>query len=318
MAGRTNYWQHGFAETDSFRDRTRAGHSADEPEAGDECSRLAYCSGRRIVVEDGERKVIAARTYGAFCSACRLLIASCLSELPAAYVRLAGEIGEPSSQHAGVRTPFGPRLPLRADVDELMRAIAEVLASWSERVRSTARLSVLDTRLSRLRSQAAAVADYTRLLEAHLTVLLALGPEPMVRAVRAYSAEDEITLLELSGQQAGEEILRLHRSALLILGEIVPQREKLDGIPCKRCEEFALERAEPPSDKSKEAMWSRCASCSDMMSRAHYDDWSKWYGAWADGLALSCRRCALDRHEECEYERCGCADAGHDAAPLSA
>ena len=308
MAGRTNYWQHGFTERDSFTERSRPGYGADSDAeaAGDPCSREAYCSGRRIVVEDGERKIIPARTYGAFCSACRLLIASCLSELPAAYVRLAGEIGEPSSQHAGVRTPFGPRLPLRADVDELMRSIAEVLMSWEERTRETARLSVLDTQRSRRRSQAEAVAASVQLLSAHLTVVLALEAGPMVRAVAVHSAEDEITVLDLGGQQAGEEILWLHRRALLTLGEVVRQREALPGVPCRICESMSLERAEPPSDPDREAMYSTCRECRDQMSKLTFDAWTERYAHWAESSGVACRRCQSGRCAECQWAACAC------------
>ena len=65
----TDYWQLSLRAADSFRERTRAGHNADSDAeaAGDPCTRGNFCSGRRIVVEAGERKVIPARTYGPFC-----------------------------------------------------------------------------------------------------------------------------------------------------------------------------------------------------------------------------------------------------------
>jgi hypothetical protein len=85
MAGRRDaYWKVRFAAGDSYAERTRPGHGADgdAEAAGDPCSRDLHCAGRRIVTENGERKVIPARTYGPFCHSCRGLIASCLSELP--------------------------------------------------------------------------------------------------------------------------------------------------------------------------------------------------------------------------------------------
>jgi hypothetical protein len=307
---RQQRWSVSFRSTETLRDEERAAE-----QGGDPCSRDIFCSGRRIVAGNGERKVVPARTYGHFCASCQGLIASCLSELPPAYVRLRREIGEASSQHAGVRTPFGPRLPLRADVDELMRSIAEVLMSWNERVREVARLSALDTQLSRRRDQAAAVAGSARLLGAHLNVLLALEAGPMVRAVRVHSAPDEIAVLDLSGRDAGEEVLQLHRSALLVLGEIVKRRETLDGIPCKMCECMSLERAEPPSDPSKEAMWSRCDECGHLMSRADFEAWAAWYARWAGRAQPACRRCELGRHDECDpLYACPCATGGHAAA----
>ena len=315
MAGRGAYWAHSFQACDSFAERARALNArADDPEAGDECSRGPFCSGRRIATGNGERRVIPARTYGAFCTSCQGLIKSCLAELPPAYLRLEAEIPEPHRR--GGASPggaFGPRLPFDASYDSMLRQMSEVLASWCERVRTVARLSVLDTHRSRLRDQGPAVREYAALLGAHMVVLLALEPEPMMRAVPVPShvAPDQVTILMLGGQDAGEEILAMHRRALLVLGEIVKRREQLDGIPCKRCEEFGLERAEPPSDPAREAMYSECSVCRHQMSKTHFDAWAKWYGGWADRRGLECRRCQLGRHAECEYGNCACGAGQH-------
>ena len=263
MAGRTGYWQTSFRQGDSFTERTRAGHSADTDAeaAGDPCSRESHCAGRRIVTENGERKVIPARTYGPFCVSCRGLIASCLSELPPAYERLGAEIPEPHKR-GGTSTmggAFGPRLPFDASYQELMTRIAQTVLSFEERVRSVAGLSVLDTALSRRRDQYGAVCDAVRLLshDSYFSALLALPAEPMMRSVPDRSRPDAIELVELDGKAAGEEILSLHRRALLVLGEIVKQRELIDGVPCRRCESMSLFRyAEPPSDPAKEIPWS--------------------------------------------------------------
>ena len=301
-------WAISFESSDRLRDQERAAE-----QGGDPCSRDAYCSGRRIVVENGERKVIPARTYGPFCPSCQGLIATCLSELPPAHARLEAEIPEPHRRGVNGHSPFGPRLPFDASYDALQRAITEVLASWCERVRDVARLAVLDTQLSRRRSQARAVTEYAVVLGAHLTALLALQPGPMFRSVpvRSHVDPDMVTMLMLGGQDAGEEILALHRRALLILGEIVRKRETLDGVPCKRCESMSLERAEPPSDPAREAFWSECAECHHLMTRKQYEDWAKWYGTWADRAGLECRRCQTGRHGECEYGNCACGAGQH-------
>ena len=47
----------------------------------------------------------------------------------------------------GGHSPFGPRLPMSPVYADLQRAIAEILASWSERVQGHRPLSVLDTKL---------------------------------------------------------------------------------------------------------------------------------------------------------------------------
>lgn len=288
-------------------------------EAGSPCSRGAWCAGRKIITENGERVIIPARTYSAFCPACRDLIGRCLTELPAAYGRLAQEIGEPVRRNSSVRTPLGPSLPLRADVDDVMRSICEILQSWEERVRDIARLSVIDTEASRRRDMAAAVARAVITLSPRLDVLFALEDGPMVRAVPVpgHKGEPEqITLADLDGRDAGEEILRLHRRAQLILGEAASRPETLDGVPCKRCEAMSLERAEPPSDPSREAMWSQCCvlSCRHQMTRRDFDAWSAWYAKWASSSGIDCRRCQQDRHGECQWKACACASAGHSAA----
>lgn len=288
-------------------------------EEGSPCSRGDWCAGRKIITENGERVIIPARTYSAFCPACRDLIGRCLGELPAAWERLAGEIGEPVRRNSSVRTPLGPSLPLRADVDDVMRSIAEILQSWEERVRDIASLSVIDTQESRRRDTAGAVAQSVTTLSPRLNVLFALEAGPMVRAVPVpgHKGEPErITVADLDGRDAGEEILRLHRRAQLILGEAATRPETLDGVPCKRCEAMSLERAEPPSDPKRDAMWSQCCvpSCRHQMTKKDFDAWAAWYARWASSSGIDCRRCQQGRHEECQWRACACSAAGHSAA----
>jgi hypothetical protein len=306
-------WAYSFRSAEKLRDEERAGEAG-----GDPCSRDVFCSGRRILLEDGERKIIPARTYGAFCPACEGLIRSCLAELPAAYVRLGAETAELHRRNVSGHSPFGPRLPFDASYDELQRSIAEVLLSWEERTRTVARLSVLDTQLSRRRDQAEAVTQAAQILGAHLTALLALGPEPMMRSLPARSMPDDVTMLELGGRDAGDEVLALHRRALLVLGEIVRQRERLDGIPCRECEAMCLVRAEPPSDPEREAMHSLCTECGDMMDRAEFGEWSARYAKWAESSGVTCRRCQGGRCAECQWRACSCAASGHVAALCAA
>jgi hypothetical protein len=302
-------WAVSFQSSDRLRDEERAAEAG-----GDPCSRDIRCSGRRITVQNGERRVVPARTYGPFCTSCRTLIASCLSELPPAYQRLAAETAQVHRRGVTGHSPFGPRLPFDASYDEVMRSIAGVLLSFEERVRTVARLSVLDTQESRRRDQYAAVADASRLLGTHLSVLLALGPEPMMRPIPHASSPDDVTLLELGGREAGEEILDLHRRALLLLGEIVRQREVLEGVPCRACEAMSLQRAEPPSDPEREAMWSECLECRDQMSHPEFDAWARRYAAWAESSGVPCRRCQAGRCAECQWTACSCAVCGHAAA----
>lgn len=125
-----------------------------------------------------------------------------------------------------------------------------------------------------------------------------------------------IVMTRRDGSAAGLDVFSLHRRCELLLGEVRQNAETLDGVPCRRedCEEMALERAEPPSDPARPAMYSRCAVCGDTMSLDEYRAWAKWYAKWADGTELTCLRCLRNLHGECEYDRCACPACGKIAA----
>lgn len=316
-------WQYSFEARDRTGERIREAERAKDESAGDrECSRGAWCAGRAVRMENGERIVTPARTYTAFCPACATLIATCLGQLPRAYVRLHLELAEKSRGGGGaLRTPFGPSLPLRADADALMRAMAEVLMSWEERVREVARLSVMDTGLSRRRRSGTAITVAVRILEPRVPALLALPPAPMVRA-RPFrgdpGAPEAMVVEDLSGADAGNEILGLHRKARGCLGELRDHPEELEGVPCRECEAMALVRAEPPSDPAVEAMHSRCLRCRAQMTRAEYDQWARRYAKWAQSAGVACRRCQGGNHGDCRWRACACAVASHPRHALAA
>ena len=111
---------------------------------------------------------------------------------------------------------------------------------------------------------------------------------------------------------AGNEILDLHYRARRRLGETRPQPESFDGIPCRACDEMALERADPPSNPDIPANHSKCALCKDEMSREEFAQWADMYASWARGAAIQvCRRCSLGRHEDCCWHACSCVEAVH-------
>jgi len=292
------------------RYRTDPAVSSEEEEAGEPCQRGDWCASRTIVTAgDGSRSVRPGLTSRGFCDPCRQHIAACLAELPSAYGRLEGELAERSRGSGTVRSPLGPRTPLREDVDALMRLLAETLAGWHERVAVVARLAMPDTALSRQRDITRAVGHSAAVLEAHLTVLIALPPGPMWRP-----RGDAMVLEDLAGTDAGHEILRLHYRCRAVLGETRAQPEILDGVPCKMCEAMALERAEPPSDPKREAMWSVCAACRHTMSLKDFRAWADWYARWAERAAPVCRRCQSGRCDECAWQACPCRAAGHQVA----
>jgi hypothetical protein len=340
-------WQHSFTRGDSFADRQRAHRQpAGSSEGQRECLRGEWCYGRTVATVDGRAVITGALAYRPLCDRCERYLRECVAAFPAAYLRLGHELGQPSRNGQNVRSPFGPRVPLREDVDALMRLLAAVSCSWEARIRAQARLSVRDPAapVATLES----VRASARVIAGHSAVLLALPPKWMtctiplppsrhgqdaavsgrtgelIEAVRDYAGSDLVrvgvdfvtVLVQRDGGDGALELLRLHHRALAVLGEVGRQAETLDGVPCRNpeCEDMALELAEPPSDPSLPAMYSRCASCHAQMSREDFTAWAAMYAAWADEQALVCRKCKADRCAECSYPRCACPRHGRIAA----
>lgn len=368
------------------------------------CSRIPseLCDGARVVTQDdGTSRREAARTWQAFCMACRSRIITCLEELPPAYERLAAALGDPPRTGQQHRAPFGPSEPIRAEIDALMRVTAVIVHGWEFRVRrSRLQLSLRDTPDI---LDPESVRDAAQALGTHIDVLLALQPgwmtrsftfppgkpgasaaqegtcrrcgrrigrltgprPPGARPARWYLAEaasgpvgacahepgqitssralglipaeleaeigdEEIAVIgdgwvqvtrHVGAVTAGNEILDLHWRARRRLGETKPPPESFDGIPCKNCDELALERAEPPSDPAVPAAHSRCALCRDEMDREEFSQWADMYASWAHGAGIQvCRRCSLaePRHDECCWASCSCTGAAHPRRPVRA
>jgi len=133
--------------------------------------------------------------------------------------------------------------------------------------------------------------------------------------------EEEITAMgdgwvqvtrHIGAAEAGNEIIDLHYRARRHLGETKPPPESFDGIPCRACDEMALERAEPPGDPEIPASHSRCALCKDEMNREEFAQWAEMYASYARGAGIQvCRRCSLANHEECCWHACSCEEGFH-------
>jgi hypothetical protein len=118
----------------------------------------------------------------------------------------------------------------------------------------------------------------------------------------------------IGGAAAGNEILDLHYRARRALGETKAQPESFDGVPCRACDEMALERAEPPSSPDIPASHSKCALCKDEMDRDEFDRWAEMYASWARGAGIAvCKRCSLaePRCGECSWAQCSCSRGDH-------
>jgi hypothetical protein len=260
------------------------------PEPGDRhCAQGQWCAGA-VTGRDGSKT--GAPGPRAFCDRDRGRIESALAELPRLYVTLAGELGRPMQPETVIRSPFGPKLAIRGDIDAIMRLYVEVLVSWHVRVATVARLSMPAERDEEKRSTVRDgwyVDRAVRVLSQpeHFNVLLALDKEPMRRAV-SHSVVAELGDVDgivrsvyaaitpdLDGGDAGLEILRLHRVSGAILGETRARPQELIGVPCRvaDCDMMTLYRAELPSDPDAPVTWSKCASCGDQMTEAEYREW---------------------------------------------
>jgi hypothetical protein len=173
----------------------------------------------------------------ALCSTDRDFLVRAIEQLPEMYLELYMTLGEKGA--AGEDTPrvsgggkTAP-IPIRADVDALMRRIIDVLSSWDERVRTVARLAGPDTEEARRRRAGVAMSTMCRTLTAHVDVLLALEPEPMMRdmdlAGHTRLPEDAVGVVHTSGDwisyqtslgggDAAQEAFALHAACRSKLG----------------------------------------------------------------------------------------------------
>jgi hypothetical protein len=254
------------------------------------CARGERCRSAETTVENDQTITTPALTADTFCRRDRDLIWRCLAELPELWVRVHGELAVKATTFgdkvAGSRTP---PVPPNLAADALMREILRVLASWDERIRTAARLTVPDTQLSRQRRDGRALDSLVRTLRAHLDSLLALRPDAMSRSYPTDSREDigripegcygrsnrtggyaDVTI-ELSGADAGEDILRLHHRARAFLGE-TRMCERLD-VPCPGCDLLMLERRQG-SEYAAE-----CRECGRLLTTPELHQWARLFAA---------------------------------------
>jgi hypothetical protein len=275
-------WAYSFTASDKLRDAERG-----KDEGGEPCSRGDFCAGKRVEIRDGERVICPALTYTAFCVADRGIIASCLSLMPDLTRRLCRAIADHIVGEILIRIPFGPSVPLRLDVDAVLRMITERLAGWEEVTRTTARDSETDTEVTRrrgMRDPAGQVRESAGELARRLDVLFAIREAPMDRwlplpkplaDLKPDSVSGDRAVVLLTGADAGNEILWMEWLGRAVLQETPPRIERLLGVPCRSCELRALRRADPPLHDGDPVYWSACQNCRDLMLREDYDDWVK-------------------------------------------
>ena len=284
MARPVKRWEVSFEARDSFRERTSNGNGRQRP-----CSRGQYCSAATVTEQDGERVTTPALCYQAFCSKCQGLTFRALGDLPELWVRLHLELGSKGQATERVSMSRSAPLPLRADIDAQLREILNVLASWDERLRLAARLTLPDTDETHRRTDHGRLtAGFCKTLAVHLDTLLSLPPDAMSRSFSLYNLDRipegaygrtnriggyaEVTV-DLSGADAGTEILGLHYRARSVLGE-TRMTERLD-VPCPdpACDMLMLVRVQG-SDWAAE-----CKACGRLLSTSEYHAWTKLYAA---------------------------------------
>ena len=251
------------------------------------CAQGDWCRGYRI--EDGKR--LPALTPRPFCEPCTRLIAKNLDDLPARYAQLYAELGNKGGNGLGERVTMTKEapVPLRLDIDALMREIVDVLGSWDERVRVTAGLSFPDDEDGRRRRDGTALTAYVETLAVYLSTLLSLQPEPMRRdiplsevrpgdaGVVHVSAQYASVNRDLSGIDAGTEILALHRRCRAKLAE-THRRDHLD-VPCPGCDSLGLWR-DAGSDFA-----AGCDQCGRQVTYDEYDLWVPQIAAYEKARA---------------------------------
>lgn len=235
------------------------------------CARGPHCTNPEILAD---RTRLPALTPRPFCDGDRNLIGRALAVLPGLFADLAETLGErrrgDGPRVSGSR--LAPPVPINLDIDALMRDIVWVVSSWDERVRLVARLSGPDTSTSRHRRDGMAIARMTSMLSAHLDALLVLPAEPMARTTSVEEAAKHAlagrlgvvhvgaawaeVLLDLSGADAGLEVLALERRCLGMLGW-TPQHEDLP-VACWECGLKAVRRRDGAAGLEDRASCSGC------------------------------------------------------------
>ncbi|WP_068922179.1 hypothetical protein [Planobispora rosea] len=233
----TRYWVHSDPHASNYADDLR------------ECARAERCSDPRIDTIDGRTVRLPALTPRAFCDRDRLAIAKALSDLPELFIRVRQRLDKSGQTATGpvVSVSKSAPVPVSLGADELLRLILAILVSWEERVRTVANLVELDTETSLRRRDGVILSQAWTTLATHLDVLLALPEEPMMRAVSLTEAATlppgtkglvhatagyADVVLNLSGADAGLEILNLAWKCRAFLTDTRPKARHLHGVPC--------------------------------------------------------------------------------------
>lgn len=299
---RGQYWAHSFRFDNERKQREpeRRGHG-EASEDDTPCARGEWCaSGAKVRSDDGTTRREPVKTPRTFCRKDETIIAECLAKLPALHGRLHASIGVHVTRDITLRVPFGPSVPLRLDIDEIMRLVVDAVLTWHERVADTASLVTVDTANWRERSLGMRSGELlprsVAVLAERIPALLGLEDAVMLRpsaspaARLAYAAQilnvnGETALVMAGGQCAGNEILRLEWLGRAALLETPAPAEKLLGVACRECERRALRRAAPPQHDGDPEYESECLYCGDLLAPDEYKEWTALQAAYQRNTA---------------------------------
>lgn len=260
-----------------------------QPEGDSDCARGTWCAqATREKQPDGTIRRTPAKTPRSFCAADELILETCLSALPPLYGRLSRALGDHVTSEVLVRSPFGPGVEIRTDVDEIMRAVVDGLMTWLERV------SVIDPsvtapdtswwRRKSLGARAGELAAYAvPRLRHRVTALTVLRDEPMLRPAMVAalgcgtvlgSAGEDTVWLSASGADAGNELMRVEYLGRAALGETNPLPVALLGVECPECGHRSLRRAAPPQHDGDPVFFASCGDCQALVTDEDYRAWT--------------------------------------------
>jgi hypothetical protein len=272
-------------------------HEEQHPCAAERCA-----SAKTAERPDGTRERIPGFTYQVFCPACTDKIVEALTELPGAYSRIEEEYGSPVRRSdQAIRTPFGPSVLIRLDVDALQREAPPIIGGWAARVRKVPGVHVSSEHDDP--ATPGGFAEACKVLRLNPGPLLSLQAGWMTRTYRfpvgrpgreplspiPPAVEEEIGALEIlhtgvdfvtvqvpcDGATAGNEILSLQWRSTAVLGELRTKPQELLGVPCRAdgCGWMSLVRAEPPADPDDPGYYSVCTRCRNRMADEEYREW---------------------------------------------
>lgn len=240
-----------------------------------ECARAERCSDPRIETVDGKIRRLPALTPRPLCEPDRTLLFQTINQTPATYVDLYRALPRLNGTGPKVSGSKSPPLPLRADVEALMREMNHITTTWAEIVSAVAGLSA-----DQPKRHGPAIQQACDILTRRLDALLALDTWPVARYFSLKAASElppgtggkvfpsagyAVAIVHLDGAEAAEEIFSLHAKCRSMLG-LTRKRETLN-IPCEHCGRAAITRQETAAGVADDG---RCGHCGQTYTPAEW------------------------------------------------